>query len=316
MRFSFLNFRQRNKKLLFICFSILLLVLAGYLLRGCYSYALKAREGRSRLEKRKRDWGKLNVSLNKEIGKFNGKPGVVIIDLTTGWEFAYNKESLFPSASLVKVPIMAATLVACAQNRLDLKQTVVLRKTDKIGGSGSLKGLPAGSVFTLGRLVGLMICDSDNTATNIVTNLAGIDYLNRAFKSFGLKDTFLLRRVADYKARSRGIENYTTARDMALLFEKIYSRKLASGRISDQCISILKLAHSNDRIVRYLPSHVAVAHKTGLEHNVCHDAGIVFTGKGDFIVIALTRHRNANSLASKKFIAKISLLVYRYFAGN
>jgi len=44
--------------------------------------------------------------------------------------------------------------------------------------------------------------------------------LSKAFKDFGLKNTDLSRKIADYKSRDKGIENYTTAEDMALFLEK------------------------------------------------------------------------------------------------
>ncbi len=304
-----------TRKILSVVVLAIFIILSLFVLQSYNSYVAKIRTEKERLEKRRSNWTRLGLSINKEINNFKGNSGVVIVDLSTGWEFSYNKERLFPSASLVKVPIMVASLIACAQNRLDINRPIVLRRNDKLAGSGSLKNMPVGTAFPLGRLIGLMIYDSDNTATNIITSLLGIDYLNKVFKAFGLKDTFLLRRVADYNARKKGIENYTSAKDMALLFEKLYYGKLGSKRISDQCISILKLTHSNDRIPRYLPHNVPVAHKTGLERNVCHDAGIVFTANGDFIIIVLTRHNNRNSFASKKFIARVALLTYRYFEG-
>ena len=128
----------------------------------------------------------------------------------------------------------------------------------------------------------------------------------------GLKHTRLLRKIADYQARDKGIENYTTADDMALLLDKIYQRKLGNKNISDQCISVLKLTRMNDRIPKHLPPEITVAHKTGLENGICHDAGIVFTPKGDFIIVVLTKHANPNSVPSKEFIAKISLHAYKH----
>ncbi|MDD5120897.1 MAG: serine hydrolase, partial [Candidatus Omnitrophica bacterium] len=90
-------------------------------------------------------------------------------------------------------------------------------------------------------------------------------------------------------------------------------KSLGSQRVSHQCINTLKLTRLNDRIPKYLPAQITVAHKTGLERNVCHDAGVVFTCKGDFIIVALTKHANSNGASSKEFIAKVALLAYNYF---
>ncbi|MFH0827214.1 MAG: serine hydrolase, partial [Candidatus Omnitrophota bacterium] len=123
----------------------------------------------------------------------------------------------------------------------------------------------------------------------------------------------LSRRIADYSLRGRGVENYTTAEDMAWILEKIYRKTLINKDVSERCLKLLKLQRHNDRIPKYLPVELTIAHKTGLERGVCHDAGIVYTPKGDFLICVLTKHENLNSVPSKEFIAKISLYVYRYF---
>jgi hypothetical protein len=125
-----------------------------------------------------------------------------------------------------------------------------------------------------------------------------------------MKSSLLNRRVADYDARSRGLENYTTARDMSLILEKIYRGNLVSEEVSTKCLEILLNQKSKDRIPRYLPQGLRVAHKTGLERTVCHDAGIVFDPNGDFLIVVLTEHSNKNSTSSKVFIGRISQLVY------
>jgi beta-lactamase class A len=275
----------------------------------------KAKQDRLLREARKAAWQDLQQHIKSEIGQFKGEAGIVIKDLETGWELSYEKTKLFPSASLAKIPLMAACFSAADQGRIKLDHNIALKPSDKLIGSGVLKDMPAGTAFSVERLIGLMIYDSDNTATNIVTNLVGIDYLNNAFKGFGLKNTELSRKIADYRLRDKGIENYTTAEDMALLLEKIYRRELGNKNVSDQCIRILKLTRMNDRIPKYLPAEITIAHKTGLENGVCHDAGIVFTHKGSFIICVLTRHANSNSTPSKEFIAKVALYAYKYFEG-
>jgi len=95
--------------------------------------------------------------------------------------------------------------------------------------------------------------------------------------------------------------------------EKMYRRTLISRGASEKCLGMLKLQKVNDRIPKYLPADIMIAHKTGLERSVCHDAGIVYSGGGDFIVVVLTKHANPNSVPSKEFIAKVALHAYNYF---
>ena len=303
-------------KILKITTIILILVLlggaGGYFVAEYRSDYLGAQTEKDLFKQRKADCLLLEQTLADEISRFNGEVGIVVEDLDMNWKISFNKDQLFPSASLAKVPIMVACFLAAEQGRIRLDQNIALKSSHKLTGSGVLKSMPAGTIFSVKRLIGLMICDSDNTATNILTDLLGIDYLNSTFKTFGLKNTNLSRRIADYKSRSKGIENYTTAEDMALLLEKLYSKSLNSEYVSEQCISIMKLARSNDRIPRYLPAEASVAHKTGLERGVCHDVGVAYTSKGNFLISILTKHTNSNSQPSKTFIANASLHIYNY----
>jgi len=291
----------------------ILLAVGVYFGQRYYAELQKAKHERLIQDARRAAWQEFQQHVKNEISQFKGEVGMVIIDLQTGREFAYEKFKLFPSASLAKIPLMAACFLAADQGKIKLDRNIALKSSDKLTGSGVLKDMPAGTTFSVERLIGLMIYDSDNTATNIITNLLGIECLNNAFKSFGLKNTELSRKIADYRLRDRGIENYTTAEDMALLLEKIYRGSLGNRRVSDQCINMLKLTRMNDRIPKYLPVELTIAHKTGLENSVCLDAGIVFTRNGDYIIVVLTKHTSPNSNLSKEFIAKVSLHAYRYF---
>ena len=301
---------MKIRKKTFLIIVIILLTSGGSHL--IYRHYAKLQE-QSLIEKRKIAWETLRQKLTNEISQFKGETGIVIKDLQTGWEFSYDKDKLFPSASLTKIPLMAACFLAANEDRLKLGRNIELKSSDKLSGSGMLKNMNPGTIFTVEELIGLMIYDSDNTATNILTNIVGVDYLNNSFNAFGLKNTKLSRKIADYHARDRGIENYTTPEDISFILEQIYRRSLVNKDVSERCLKLLKLQRMNDRISKYLPVDITIAHKTGLEQNVCHDAGLVFTSEGDFLICVLTKHKNPNSVPSKDFIANVALYTYVYF---
>ena len=299
-----------------ILISLLLIIILPVGTVFSYRYYQSYKENQKKkliFEKRKANWLTLRQRLTDGMAKFNGEVGIVIKDLEMNWVISFNKEKLFPSASLAKIPIMAACFLAAEEGRFKLDRQIALKDSDKLTGSGILKDTRPGATFTVEELIGLMIYDSDNTATNILTNMVGIDYLNNSFKTFGLKNTELSRRIADYKSRDAGLENYTTVEDMALILEKIYRRVLVNKDISEKCIKLLKLQRISDRLSKYLPVETLVAHKTGLERGICHDVGLVFTSEGDFLICVLTKHSNSNSAPSKEFIAKAALHAYTYF---
>jgi beta-lactamase class A len=116
--------------------------------------------------------------------------------------------------------------------------------------------------------------------------------------------------MMDFSQRSNGVENYTAASDIVYLLEKIYNKQLIDRAYSELILSFLKKQKIKDRIPRYLPKGVIVAHKTGLERGIVHDAGIVFSPKDDYIICVLTKKVKVYSKA-KKFIAQLSLLTYK-----
>ena len=103
----------------------------------------------------------MHKALSKEIMGFKGKAGVVIKDLDRDWQFSCNEDGLIASASLVKIPIMAACFYAIEEKEIGLQDRVKLKSSHKV----------SGSVYTVAALMELMVSFSDNTATNILIDL-------------------------------------------------------------------------------------------------------------------------------------------------
>lgn len=296
-----------NKRILFIIFGCsIFLAVSGY-----YSHYLwRVHKFNQELAKRKLVWQDLGEKIKAKVDNSGQDIGLLIKDCASGWEISVNKEKLFPSASLVKVPIMASVFSASAQARLDLASVITLDNQSKTSGSGVLKNYAAGTSFDIEKLIEIMITESDNTATNMLIDHLGIEILNDYFKKIGLSHTNLSRKMMDFVSRQKGLENYTCAQDLGNLLEQIYFNKLINKEFSQKCLEILKKQKIKDRIPARLPTSAQVAHKTGLERHVCHDAGIVFTSHGDFIICVLTKHNYKVSLPSKKLIAGLARDVY------
>ncbi len=254
-------------------------------------------------------YNRLMIELERRASKFHGEAGIYIKDLKTSQVISIQPSKLFPSASLVKVPIMAACYQAQQEGRLNLDDKLTLLRHQKIRSCSHLYFARSGSRFTIRDLIERMITESDNTATNMLTDHLGFAYLNQKFVEFGLRNTDLRRGVMDLQWRAAGIENYTTPEDMAFILEKIYRGELVSDQASGEMMGVLKRQKVNDRIPRWLPDDVVIAHKTGLLRDTVSDCGIVFTQKGDFIICVLTSEINNFKLA-KRFIGRIAACAY------
>ena len=276
-------------------------------------YYSEAKSTRLELERQRTVWNNLKEELQRETAAFSADVAIAVEDLNSGWTIFINEEELFPAASIVKIPIMLVAFSAAAEGRIDLEDKLTLKAALRVGGSGTLKNQPAGIKLGVSELIGLMVSISDNSATNMLIDYLGYDYLNQRFRELGLKNTNISRMMMDFESRARGIENFTTAADLAFILREIYHARAISRAYSEMSLEILKLQKVGDRIPANLPEDISIAHKTGLERGICHDAGIVFTPYGDFIICVLVRHTYKTAQEPKRFIARIAQRVYDYY---
>ena len=103
-----------------------------------------------------------------------------------------------------------------------------------------------------------MIILSDNTATNILIDICGMDNINFTLKKLGLKDTKLRRKMMDLKSKNMGLDNYTSPYDMVKLLEVLNK--------NEEIISIMKKQLCNNKISHFIEKKIDFAHKTGDLH--------------------------------------------------
>lgn len=305
-----MNFWPVRKKIILVIALLFAIIPAGIIAYKAHGKVSASR--RQALEARTASWAKLTEYIKKATKGYKGDVAIVIKDLDLNWQIESNKEMPVPSASLVKIPIMMAYFYAAEEGKLKLSDSIELKQSDKTEGSGILKNACPGSACRIEDLMRLMITQSDNTAANILIDRLGLDGLNRYFEKFGLKHTNLSRKMMDFRLRKEGVENYTTAGDMACVLEELYRGKFVNKDISRKCLELLSEQKINDRIPKKLPRDIIIAHKTGLENGVCHDVGIVYTPKGDFMICVLTKHEYTTARPTKRLISRLSLLTYNY----
>ncbi|MDF2674226.1 MAG: putative beta-lactamase [Clostridiales bacterium] len=238
----------------------------------------------------------------------------VIKNLSSGELLSYGENEVISSASLIKIPIMGEVLRQVSEGSLSLEQRIIVNWEDKVPFS-ILTELSTGNSYTLKDLITLMIIQSDNTATNILIDLVGMDSINNFICNNGLSSTVLGRKMMDFNARKEGRDNYTTAMDMANILEKIYNKELVNKDSSILMMDILKKQLDNSMIRLFIPEETVIAHKTGGLDGIEHDTGIVLSEECDYIISVLTWNADLTYI-SKATIGEISRIVYDYFINN
>ncbi|HRO70747.1 MAG TPA: class A beta-lactamase-related serine hydrolase, partial [Chitinophagaceae bacterium] len=139
----------------------------------------------------------------------------------------------------------------------------------------------------------------------------GPDNIMESLKAMGANDMKVLRGVEDNKAFQKGLNNTTTAHDLALLFERMAEEKLVSAEASQAMIRILLDQQFNEIIPARLPGDVKVAHKTGSITGVQHDSGIVYLPDGrKYVLVLLSRFDPADEKKVITAMAEVSRLIY------
>src|SRR5437660_3597212 len=140
----------------------------------------------------------------------DGVLGVASIDLSSGRTFSYNADAVFPTASSIKIPIMIQLFRDERAGKFSFGDKATLGPKDNAGGSGGplQKALDKGPVtVTIRELLEDMLQYSDNSATNRLIDMVGMDRVNALIREFGLERTRLRRKMMDTAAAARGDEN-------------------------------------------------------------------------------------------------------------
>lgn len=254
----------------------------------------------------------LRKSIEEIIKTNKGNVGVVVKNLNSKDTIMINERLVFPSASTIKLVIMSQVLKEVKEKKHSLKEIIKLVNTVKTGGDGILKELNEGHEFTLEEIMTLMIILSDNTATNILISLVGMESINSMALELGLRNTKLQRKMMDSAAARSGRENLTCAEDMARILELIYEGKNVDSEYSGIMLEILKKQQVRGRLDLYLPDDTLIAHKTGDLDKLEHDVGIVFLPGCTYIICVLTNETETNK-DGREIIGKISKAVYEAY---
>jgi beta-lactamase class A len=263
--------------------------------------------------------------IQARIGAESGaQVGLAYIDLASGDTVFLNADTSFHAASTMKVPVMIELFrrANTGSFRMDQGLLMVNQFASIVDGSPYSLDVGSDSDSTLYHRIGqrvrvdtllrLMITRSSNFATNTLITLVGADAVTRSMRSLGAQRIQVLRGVEDGKAFEKGMNNTTTARDLAIILRAIQEGKAGSPPATREMLAILLAQEFNEKIPSGLPPGTRVAHKTGEITAVSHDAAIIYpTGRKPYVLVVLTRGIS-DGTRSSKLIADISAIMYAH----
>jgi len=279
---------------------------------------------------------------------FDGKLGISVKHLGTREAASLNGDDLFPTASVFKVPVIVELYRRVEAGILSLEDKIMLREGDKVPGSGILKELSEGLELTVRDLTELMMILSDNTATDLLTEMVGKENVNATLRGLGLSETRVVADCRDilfdlvglggipdeektvelFNERSRtaseggswslGVEDndITTPNEMLRLFEMIVNGEAAGRESCDAILETMGRCQTGQyRIAKYLPrDKIDFAHKTGSLPGIRNDVGVVTVQEtGEKYIMSCFTMGAADVYAAEEAIASASKEVFDYF---
>ena len=222
----------------------------------------------------------LRDNILEELAAMEGRVGFYFKNLVTGENLGYNQREQFLSASIVKLPLLAAMFLMRERGETDFREKITIKRDEKLPGCGVVSymtGDENGDVtLDIETLYKFMIVISDTTATNALYEHYGNDAVISALKELGLEGTQFNRAFYDSIREEKGIQNYFVPEEIGELLEKMYDRRLVSEKVSEEIEKILLQQQVNHKMGGMLPIGFPIAHKTGEEEDKSHDVGIVY----------------------------------------
>ena len=258
-------------------------------------------------------WQRLEDQLQTLIAGFPGVAGVAVKELIDGLTLAINADEIFPTASTIKIHVLIQLLARAEAGEVDLQQRIAIQPESHVLGSGVLAYLSGPVELTLRDIAILMIIASDNTATNLCIDAAGLEATNALIQRLGLSQTHLRRKMMDHIAAVREQENVATPQELVTIFDLLH-RDQPSPWVAQQALDILKKP-KHGFIDRALPDTVTVANKPGWVEGAMCDAALVYLPRRPYAVALMTKHSMVSARTQEQFLFTLAATIHEFMVN-
>ncbi len=266
---------------------------------------------------------KVDAKLNKMIGElvkdFNGEVGVYVKSLKTGKIAAYHADTVFPTASMIKVPITCGIFDKIEKGELAYNTQLIYKDSLLYAGEDILGSFKSGEKIWLAKVLMLMITTSDNTASLWCQSLAGTGTaINALMAKYGLEQTRVNSRTPDRQANQRQYGwGQTTPKEMATLLTLIREGKMISEAASERIYRNLIRIYYDKEALSEIPPYVQVASKSGAVNASRSEVVMVNAPHGDYVFCIITKNQKDTSWKydneAEVLIRKTSKMLWNYF---
>ncbi|MCO5934072.1 class A beta-lactamase-related serine hydrolase [Mucilaginibacter sp. RB4R14] len=261
---------------------------------------------------------KLTAQLKAATKGFNGDVGIYVQDLKIGKTAVINADTLFPTASMIKVSILSGLMDKIEKGEMQYNQKLVYRDSLLYAGEDILGSFKDKDTIQLSKVALLMITMSDNTASVWLQKLVGGEYINNWLDANGFK---VMRVNSRIPARRPIWEKYgwgvTTPREMCRLFTMIRQGKVVSPAASERMSRMLNRIFWDETSLSQIPPYVQTMSKQGAVDASRSETVLVNAPHGDYVFSIITKNNKDQRWTKDNeadiLIKKVSALLWHYY---
>ena len=239
---------------------------------------------------------KLQHALETLTTGFKGDVGIYVKDLHTGKFASINADSIFPTASMVKVPILIGIMDKLNKGELKYHQELTYKDSLLYAGSDLLASLKNNEKVELSKVIMLMLTTSDNTASLWLQSLSGTGTrINQILDSIGYTATRVNSRTPGREAgRDKFGWGQTSPKEIATMFEALANRNLLDTASSEKMLRLLGRNYWDEEALSQIPPDVFVASKNGAV-NASRSEVVYVSGKNARYVFCICTKNNKDT---------------------
>ena len=263
---------------------------------------------------------KLQNKVEEAIQGFKGDIGIYVKNLRTGKTVSINVDTVFPTASIVKVPILLGIMDKIHKGELAYDSALVYKDSLLYEGEDILGSFKNDEKILLKKVMMLMLTTSDNTASLWLQSLAGKGTrINEILDSLGLVYTRVNSRTPGREDnRTQYGWGQTTPKEMGSIFEKIYRNEIFSAAACDRMMRSLGRNYWDlNEAISQIPPYIEVFSKNGCVNAVRSEVLLVNAPHNPYIFCIFTKNNKDTQWTHNNeawtLARKISLMLWRYF---
>ena len=261
---------------------------------------------------------KLTRQLQKLVEGFNGQVGIYVENLKNGKVAAVNPDTLFPTASMIKVSIQCGLMDKIEKGQLQYNQKLVYNDSLVYPGEDILGSFKNNDTIQLSKVALLMITMSDNTASLWLQKLIGGDYINSWLQQNGFTN-MRVNSMATGRDSMRSVYGWgvSTPREMCKLFTLINKGKAVSEAASERMIRNMGRIYWDDKALSQIPPYIHTISKHGSLDESRSETVLVNAPHGDYVFSIITKNLKDQRWTPDNeaiiLIKKLSSLLWHHF---